>query len=90
MTEVISLLTGVLLGLLLFPLFLHQRASRSDGVKDGVNFDKSNRSNTYSVLAHYGTHPEDFFLMEYPDKKRPFKYLNKDLITDILKSRPNG
>ncbi len=82
------LVIGIFLGLILFPYVLHWRASRSDGIIDGENFDRSNRANTFNVIAHYGTHPEDFYQMQYPDGKQPFYYMNQDLITDTLDVRP--
>ena len=79
------ILAGVWIGILMFPYILHQRASRTDSPR----FDKSNRANTFAWIAHYGTHPEDFELMEYPNGKKPFDYLSEDLLSDTLNSRPD-
>ena len=84
------LAAGIFIGILLFPYILHQRASRTDGLIDGKPFDKSNRANTINVIAHYGTHPEDFGIMQYPGGKKPFPYLTEDLLSDTLDTRPNS
>ncbi len=89
LVAVILVTIGLWIGLTNFTYVLHWRASRSDGIIDGVNFDLSNRANVQSLIAHFGTHPEDFILMQYADGKKPFAYMNKDLVTDINDSRPN-
>lgn len=85
---VLLLVGGFFLGILAFPYVLHARASRSDALVDGKPFDKSNRSNTVNMIAHYGTRWEDFAVMQYEDGKRPFYYLTQDL-TETLDNRPN-
>lgn len=71
-----------LLGALSLPLILFLRARR-----DGA-WDDSNMMNIYRVIAHLGAHPSDFGKMQYPDGKRPFWYINKDELSDVVDVRP--
>ena len=72
-----------LLGVILTPLVLFMRARRDD------SWDDSNMMNIYRLVAHIATHPSDFGKVQYPDGKKPFWYINKDEITDIVDSRPS-
>ena len=70
------------LGVLLFPLIIFLRARRDD------EWDDSNMTNIYRVVAHLATHPSDFGKMVYEDGSKPFWYINKDELTDVVKTRP--
>lgn len=72
-----------LLGIISFPFLLFLRARRD------TSWDDSNMTNIFRVLAHIATHPSDFGKMQYKDGKRPFWYLDKDEITEIVDSRPD-
>lgn len=73
----------LIVGIISCPLILFLRA-RKDG-----SWDDSNMTNIFRLVAHIATHPSDFPKMQYPDGKKPFWYLTKDEITDIVNSRPN-
>ena len=77
-----DLLIAFLLGVILSPAILFIRARRDDA------WDNSNITNIYRVIAHLATHPSDFGRMQYADGKKPFWYISKDEITDVVKSRP--
>ena len=72
-----------LLGALCLPLLLFIRARR-----DGA-WDDSNITNIYRVVAHLAAHPSDFGKMQYSDGKKPFWYINKDELSDVVDVRPN-
>ncbi len=80
--------SGVWIGLNLFPYVMHWKASRSDALYKGKPFDKSNFANTQITIAWFGTHAVDLCQLSYDNGFRPFEYLTKDLITDIMKLRP--
>ena len=82
MNILIVLLTGIFIGWLTFPLIIFLRARRSD------HWDNSNMTNIFRILAHIATHPEDFGKMYYKDGKRPFWYISKDELTEVVKTRP--
>ena len=46
-------------------------------------------TNMYRLIAHIGAHPSDFGKLQYPDGKKPFWYINKDELSDVVDSRPN-
>jgi len=72
-----------ILGVICTPLMIFLRARRDD------SWDDSNMTNIYRVVAHIATHPSDFAKMSYSDGKRPFWYLDKDELSDVVNSRPN-
>jgi len=72
-----------LLGVILTPLVIFLRARKDD------EWDSSNMTNIYRLVAHIGTHPSDFGKLQYEDGKKPFWYISKDEITDVVDSRPN-
>lgn len=79
----LTLILAFIIGVLFFPFIIFLRARRSD------SWDDSNITNIYRVIAHLATHPEDFGKMQYPDGKKPFWYINKDELSDVVDSRPN-
>ena len=80
--EILGGLALFLLGALCLPLLLFLRARRDD------SWDDSNITNIYRLIAHIAAHPSDFGKMQYPDGKRPFWYINKDELSDIVDVRP--
>lgn len=73
---------GFIFGLILFPLVLFIRARRDSA------WDDSNMTNMYRLIAHIATHPSDFGKMQFPNGDKPFWYINKDEITEVVKTRP--
>lgn len=82
MTILIVALFSFVLGFFVFPLALFLRARRDS------EWDDSNMLNIYRLVAHIATHPGDFGKVQYPNGKRPFWYISKDEITDVVDSRP--
>nr|DAX81767.1 MAG TPA: hypothetical protein [Bacteriophage sp.] len=84
---VIAILLGYLLsfiiGALCLPLIIFLRARKCD------QWDNSNMTNIYRIVAHLATHPDDFGKMQYQDGKKPFWYISGDEFTDIVKTRPD-
>ena len=84
MSIVLSFFFGVF-SLLAYILW---RMMRSDG------WDDSNITNALRLLSHVVLHPEDFGKMYYlgPDGlpgKRPFWYVDKDELSEVVNSRPS-
>lgn len=52
-------------------------------------WDDSNMFNALRLIAHVVLHPHDFGKMQYPDGKRPFHYVSKDELSEVVESRPN-
>ena len=80
-------LAGFLLGILFFIGYGAYRAVDSKG------WDDSNIFNFLRLLAHVFMHPEDFARMYYISrdgeiKGRPFWYINKDELSEVVKTRP--
>ena len=46
-------------------------------------------TNIIRLIAHVATHPGDFGKMQYEDGKKPFWYLSKDELSDVVDTRPN-
>ena len=80
MTELLIALLAFIVGLLSFPLVMFLRARRS------TEWDSSNMLNIYRVIAHLSTRPGDFGKMQYPDGRRPFHYISKDEISEVVES----
>lgn len=82
----VSILLGYLLafiiGALCLPLIIFLRARKCD------QWDNSNMTNIYRIVAHLATHPDDFGKMQYSDGKKPFWYISGDEFTDVVKTRP--
>lgn len=83
MFEVIGAIAIYILGMLSLPLAIFIRARRDD------SWDDSNMSNIFRIVAHLATHPSDFGKMQYEDGKKPFWYINKDELSDVVDTRPN-
>ena len=83
MSIILVALSFFILGMICCPLLIFIRAKR-----DG-SWDDSNMMNIYRVVAHLATHPSDFGRMTYEDGKRPFWYINKDELSDVVDVRPN-
>lgn len=83
MEYILIALLSFILGIICTPLLLFLRARRDD------EWDNSNMTNIYRLVAHIATHPGDFGKVQYPDGKKPFWYLSKDEITDVVDSRPS-
>ena len=82
MTCVLAFVLGLIFGVLLVPIIIYLRARRS-------GWDDSNIFNVFRVLCHLALHPKDFVKMQYEDGKKPFWYLTKDELSDIVDSRPS-
>jgi len=87
MTHLIAIPMVMLLGIIIFVGYGGYRALNSDG------WDDSNLFNWLRLLAHCFLHPEDFGRMYYIDIEgeisgRPFSYIDKDELSEIVKSRP--
>lgn len=65
MSIFISLLLGIIIGILLVPTLIYLR-----GRKTG--WDDSNIFGIFHVLCHLALHPNDFIKMQYPDGKNHF------------------
>lgn len=76
-------IAGFLAGVLALLGYILWRMMRSDG------WDKSNATNAIRLLIHVVMHPEDFGKMQYPDGKRPFWYVDKDELSEVVDARPN-
>lgn len=95
---ILLLLFGVVIGVTSLLSYMVTRMLRSDG------WDKSNITNALRLLSHVVLHPEDFGRMYYIDAKkygellllgarpqdlyRPFWYINKDELSDVVRTRP--
>jgi hypothetical protein len=83
MFELIGAIALIILGMASLPLAIFVRARRDDA------WDDSNMSNIYRIVAHLATHPSDFGKMQYEDGKKPFWYINKDELSDVVDTRPS-
>lgn len=83
MSYILIMILSFILGALCLPLLLFIRARRDD------SWDNSNMTNMYRLIAHIGAHPSDFGKLQYADGKKPFWYINKDELSDVVDSRPN-
>lgn len=82
-----TFILGFLLGLFSFLAYFIWRMLRSDG------WDSSNMTNAIRLLSHVALHPEDFGKLWYVDedgyaKGRPFWYVDKDELSEVVDSRP--
>jgi len=78
-----AFLLGLIVGLLGAIGLLVWQLMRSDG------WDDSNVLNAVRFLHHALRHSEDFRELRYPSGKRPFWYLDKDEIDEVVDSRPD-
>ncbi len=81
MTYVLLFILGMIIGALSVPFVIYFRARRT-------GWDDSNIFNVFRVLCHLALHPQDFALMQYPNGKKPFWYLTKDELSEVVDSRP--
>lgn len=82
MFGLIGTLAIFVLGMACLPLVIFVRARRD------ASWDDSNMTNIFRVIAHLATHPSDFGRMQYADGKKPFWYINKDELSDVVNTRP--
>ena len=80
---IIGYLLAFILGALCMPILIFLRARKCD------QWDNSNMTNIYRIVAHLAAHPDDFGKMQYKDGKKPFWYISKDELSDVVDSRPN-
>lgn len=80
---------GIVLGAFLLIAYICSRMVGSDG------WDDSNITNALRLLSHVTLHPEDFGKMHYPHEsadgllgERPFWYIDKDELSEVVKTRP--
>jgi len=69
-----------IIGLISFPFLLFLRARRSK------EWDDSNITNIFRVLAHIAVRPADFGRMKYSNGIRPFWYISKDELSEVVKT----
>lgn len=81
MSYLLICLLSIILGILLCPLVIFIRARRDSA------WDDSNMTNVYRVIAHLAVKPSDFGKMQFPGGKRPFWYIDKDELSDIVDSK---
>ena len=82
MATIIAIIASFVIGILVAYGYVIYRMMRSDG------WDKSNITNAFRLLAHVSLHPEDFAKMRYPDGNRPFWYVGKDELSEVVETRP--
>lgn len=80
---IIGYLLAFILGALCMPILIFLRARKCD------QWDNSNMTNIYRIVAHLAAHPDDFGKMQYKDGKKPFWYISKDELSDVVNTRPN-
>jgi len=81
---VLLVILGFIIGLLSFPLVMFLRARRSK------EWDNSNMLNMYRVIAHISTRPGDLWHLQFPNGTKPFWYLNKDELSEVVKTKYAG
>jgi hypothetical protein len=79
----LAVLLAFILGVICSPLIIFLRARRDDA------WDDSNMTNIFRLVAHIATHPSDFGKMYYEDGTKPFWYINKDELSDVVNTRPS-
>lgn len=82
MSYFLIFVSAFILGILACPIVIFLRARKCD------QWDGSNITNIFRVIAHLATHPDDFAKFQYEDGSKPFWYLLGDEFADIVKSRP--
>ena len=74
---------GFIAGAFCLLAYMLLRMMRNDG------WDDSNITNALRLLSHVVLHSEDFGQLIYPKSgKRPFWYVSKDELSDVVDSRP--
>jgi len=79
----LAVISILLTGFFLFPLFMFVRM-----LKAMPTMDRSNITNALRVLSHITIHTPDLTLMRYEDGSRPFWYLTEDEFKGVVKTRP--
>ncbi len=83
MSYLLIAISFFILGIISFPFIIFLRARKDR------HWDDSNMTNIIRLIAHVATHPGDFGKMQYEDGKKPFWYLSKDELSDVVDTRPN-
>ena len=85
LVSLVSLLSGMLimLGYMLYRMMKNE------------SWDDSNLLNALRLISHVTLHPHDFGKMWYVSGEgkplsRPFWYIDKDELSEVVKSRPNS
>ena len=84
MGYILVCILSLIIGILLCPIVIFLRARKCD------QWDGSNMTNIFRVIAHLASHPDDFGKMYYQNGKKPFWYISGDEFTDIVKTRPDS
>lgn len=82
MTHLLSILAVYLVGMMSTLGYILYRMMKQPG------WDDSNITNALRLLSHVTLHPTDFPKMQYPDGKRPFWYVTKDELSEVVDTRP--
>lgn len=82
MATLIAIGSAFILGALAAIGYILWRMMRNEG------WDDSNITNALRLLAHVALHSEDFGKMRYPDGNRPFWYVDKDELSEVVDTRP--
>lgn len=73
---------GFMTGVISLLSYLLYRMMKNEG------WDDSNITNALRLLSHVTLHPQDFGQMRYADGRKPFWYINKDELSEVVKTRP--
>jgi hypothetical protein len=92
MTSFLLFFGGFVLGIATLLGYILRRMMQNDG------WDDSNITNALRLLSHVTLHPTDFGVMyyrKYDDTlgkhvlgRRPFWYVNKDELSEVVRTRP--
>ena len=82
MAALLLFITGFCLGAVALLAYMCHRMMKNDG------WDDSNITNALRLISHVTLHPEDFGKMSYPNGTRPFWYVSKDELSEVVKTRP--
>ncbi len=78
-----TILAGIIFGALLFPLVIYLRSSRD------TQWANPSISSFYKLVFSIVFQPSIFESLKYENGKKPFWYLVKDEITDVVNGRPD-
>jgi hypothetical protein len=78
----LTVVLSIVLGWVSLLSYMILRMMRNPG------WDDSNITNALRILSHVVLHTEDFGKMYYPNGKRPFWYVDKDELSEVVKTRP--
>jgi len=79
---VLVFLSSFLLGALTLLGYVLSRMMKNPG------WDDSNITNALRVLSHVTLHTEDFAKMQYKGGEKPFWYVSKDELSEVVETRP--